>query len=468
MAVLVIVTALGVVAFSLTSYRDYVGDIFRGISRSIALVTNPKISDHWKERVLPSYSLLIFASSIKLLLSLIALFTPFLFCYALFQSQGFDLAGEALSVSGLLIATLVASSTLYAITQARKNNDAGYSYWDRLLHWLALSSDSVGETFLDIELARHPVDPEEVRKGRHVFVTGLARGGTTILMRSLHGTGRFTSLTYLDMPFVLAPNSWKQLRGKTENCAAKERSHQDGILVDFESPEALEEIFWRTLDGGAYIRPDKMCNHAMGDALIDRYARYIGVVNKSGGEHRYLAKNNNHVLRLGPLLKGFPNADFLVPYRHPLQQANSLRRQHRLLSESQRKNPFFKRYMNWLAHHEFGCNKKRMSPTDYPFAFNDPESLEFWLEEWISVYGYVADLVDKHERITPVGYEIACSNSIDFWHSVTGLVSVETETTPVLAESSRDILYQGDKGLLNQALEIYQTLDRWSKQRLGL
>ena len=40
----------------------------------------------------------------------------------------------------------------------------------------------------------------------HVFVSGLARSGTTALLNALYQSGTFASLSYDDMPFILAPN----------------------------------------------------------------------------------------------------------------------------------------------------------------------------------------------------------------------------------------------------------------------
>ena len=70
--------------------------------------------------------------------------------------------------------------------------------------------------------------------GRHVFVSGLARAGTTILMREIHGSGDFGSLTYADMPFVLAPNFWRRLSANGAKAKPRaERAHGDGIEVEF-------------------------------------------------------------------------------------------------------------------------------------------------------------------------------------------------------------------------------------------
>ena len=42
----------------------------------------------------------------------------------------------------------------------------------------------------------------------HVFVAGLARSGTTMLLNAIYQSDQFASLTYDDMPFILAPNFW--------------------------------------------------------------------------------------------------------------------------------------------------------------------------------------------------------------------------------------------------------------------
>ena len=88
-----------------------------------------------------------------------------------------------------------------------------YGFLSRTLHRLALGSPSVAEASFDLEQALNGRDLMG-SDGRHVFVTGLARSGTTILMRALFGTGAFASLTYRDMPFVLAPGLWSRVAGR--------------------------------------------------------------------------------------------------------------------------------------------------------------------------------------------------------------------------------------------------------------
>ena len=81
----------------------------------------------------------------------------------------------------------------------------GYSALDRVQHRLALQFRPLAELSFDLDQGSAKPDAAATAQGRHVFVSGLARAGTTILMRRLHDTGQFRSLTYRDMPFVSGP-----------------------------------------------------------------------------------------------------------------------------------------------------------------------------------------------------------------------------------------------------------------------
>lgn len=467
LAVLAVATVVGVFLFSCTKYRLYTTNIITGARKSARLVVNGAISDHWKERVLPQYSLIIFSNSLKLFVSLATLFVPFaLFCLA-FQSEEFDLAGDAASLPGVLISTFSACLCLLVISRAKVADKSGYNVWDRLLHRLVLSNNTVGEAFFDIELGRTSTSEADIRKAKHVFVAGLARSGTTILMRSLYESRQFSSLTYTDMPFVLAPNLWRSLRGTSRQGAMRERSLQDGIRVNFESPEALEEVFWRTFDGESYIKPDKMVRHPIASSLIEKYTAYIGAITKNYGKDRYLTKNNNNLLRLEPLLSNFENSIFLVPYRHPLQQANSLLRTHDLMTKEQGEDPFFRKYMTWLAHHEFGLDKKRMLLEGNVPEYDAPALLEFWLEEWVSVYGTIVTLASQNDRVVPIGYELLCDNTEALWPKIAKKTDTGFTGIPDMIKSHKDVDYKGDDEILSKAIETYHRLNELCARNLN-
>src|SRR3546814_14611767 len=100
-------------------------------------------------------------------------------------------------------------------------------------------------------------------------------------------------------------------------------------MVNADSPEALEEVFWRIFTGREYIRRDGLVPcRPTGDALA-RFRSYVAAILVSGepGQRRYLSKNNNNILRLPALREAFPRALVVIPFRHPASQASSLWRQ---------------------------------------------------------------------------------------------------------------------------------------------
>ena len=145
--------------------------------------------------------------------------------------------------------------------------------------------------FFDIEKTMHGGDLPDSSQGAHIFVSGLARSGTTLLMRMLHDTSAFASLTYRDMPLVMAPNLWKKIGGAFQkSMARRERAHGDGLEVDYDSPEALEEVFWRTYCAptvgvewrGPETLFDPVANVRLGIAYLRQLERKYGVA--GGGE----------------------------------------------------------------------------------------------------------------------------------------------------------------------------------------
>ena len=79
-----------------------------------------------------------------------------------------------------------------------------------------------------------------------VYIAGLARSGTTILLELLARHPDVTSHRYRDFPPVLTPWFWNWFVDRAGNGpqAASERAHGDGIDVTAESPEAFEEVIW--------------------------------------------------------------------------------------------------------------------------------------------------------------------------------------------------------------------------------
>ena len=75
-----------------------------------------------------------------------------------------------------------------------------YSWLQQRLHQIALSSQFMREVTFDAESSSASCTQNN---DNHVFVVGLARSGTTVLLNALFESREFASLSYQDMPSVL-------------------------------------------------------------------------------------------------------------------------------------------------------------------------------------------------------------------------------------------------------------------------
>jgi len=231
----------------------------------------------------------------------------------------------------------------------------------------------------------------DIQNHQHIFVTGLPRSGTTILLEFLYKTNKFASFTYNDMPFILSPNLFSKFNRK-QNSQLKERIHKDNIKYNFQSPEAFDEVFFQTFEN---------------DEIEENLKTLISLVLKKYDKKLYLSKNNNNYKRFKLIQSIFPQAKFVVPFRNPLQHANSLLFQHRHFCKLQKQEKFILQYMNYLGHFEFGLNHKYWnSPKDFPDKF----SLNYWLEQWLLFYENLFNKFSKSLSIFFISYEQLCND----------------------------------------------------------
>jgi hypothetical protein len=286
-------------------------------------------------------------------------------------------------------------------------------------------------------------------------------------MREIHATGEFGSLTYADMPFVLAPNFWQRLsaNGGKEGPKA-ERAHGDGIKVDFHSPEALDEVYWRIFSGGDYILSDRLVPHVPDDEEIAGYRDLMRLVLRRTGRSRYLSKNNNHLLRMETLARAFPDSVILIPVRDPLDHARSLLTQHRRFLGT---DPFTRAYMGWLGHHEFG-------DTHRPFAWDgaavvgDPHGLAYWLAQWIDAHNRIDALEREHDNIQLVSYH-ALTSDPHIWPAIAWRIGIapaplkEIRCSPNKSAGQPPVPPAEKAG--DEATRLYRRLDDRARQSLS-
>jgi len=224
----------------------------------------------------------------------------------------------------------------------------------------------------------------------YVIVSGLARAGTTALTTLLHRAGNFHSLSYANMPFLLAPNLWSRVY-KVKGEKMKERAHGDKVQFGLNSVEALEEYFWKVSLEDSFINDKSLQEHEVDEEVFQNYLCYQDLVRPNTEKDSvYLAKNNNMMLRYGSLRKLDPHFKMILMFRRPLDHANSLLQQHLRFSKLQEEDPFVLEYMNWLGHHEFGMGQKQFDLKGGKMSLLDNLTLDYWLEVWIDHYRSVS------------------------------------------------------------------------------
>ena len=316
-----------------------------------------------------------------------------------------------------------------------------YSWLEQKLHKFALSSQFMREVTFDFENKNHSLISE---KDDHVFITGMARSGTTILLNALYKSNVFSSLAYSDMPFVLAPNLWSKISFNKEDLVLKERAHGDGIKISKESPEAFEEVFWKTF-------PDEE-----EDELKKKFKIYICNIMHKNKKRRYLSKNNQNIKRLELISSIFRESKILVPFRDPIQHAYSLLTQHKKFIYESKNDKFISKYMNWIGHTEFGPNYIPMHIQN--INFNDDLEINHWIEQWTLIYRNILNSFKNQENLYFISYEKLCKNN-DYWSQIQQLVEIEEPYDFEFRESNKNISLNIDKELSERAFSLYFDLN---------
>ena len=376
--------------------------------------------------------------------------------------------------------------------------DAGtHTVWDRVLHRFAFATTAAFKGLADIEsrVCRRRLAAIDVQ--RPVFIAGLPRAGTTMLLRALAALGPFASNSYRDMPFLLTPLFWELLsRRLPRRNAAIERAQGDGVVVSRDAPEALDEVVWRAFWPAKYradrIEPwqadDRYARAEFAPFLRSHFAKTIALRREQGQPaSRYLSKNNANLGRIGTLLALQPDAVIVVPFREPRCQAASLLRQHRRFLEIHAVDAFARRYMADVGHFEFGAN---LRPIDFggwlgtaePLVA-DAHRLDFWLRYWCAAYGHALAEVgdgDASANIVFVSYDATCRHPLESLASLcrqvgvgepaalaTVAAAIEPGDGPNDAELARQFATV-DPGLLGRAAAIHERLLRCASASSGV
>lgn len=338
-------------------------------------------------------------------------------------------------------------------------NQASHPPLSRLLHRMILNHPHVHLWLMNREIRqwrRRGREPE----AKFVWITGLARAGTTSMLQRLMHTGAFHSLHYGNMPLILAPGLWGRFH-KPKATPTQERSHGDGIMMDSRSPEALEEIYFQAALSGKYISDKALEGHELSKLQHQHYLDYQGIVLASAGagDHRiYLAKNNNALLRYPSIREHNRDFHVILMFREPMSHAASLLSMHKKYKRMQEEDGFVLEYMNWLVHREFGLGQ-------LPFRFSsssavpdgNPNELDYWLQTWIQHYEEALRLDPHH--LHWVSYERYCQQPQQVIDRILEIIEVQGVVPSAEPHATvREVDEKVDAVLRDRALQLHEQL----------
>jgi len=315
-----------------------------------------------------------------------------------------------------------------------------YSVSQQILHQVALSSNFLKELYFDLEKSLFLNKTSEINDN-HVFIAGMARSGTTIMLNAIYKSNEFASFTYQEMPFVLAPNLWSSINKGGIAIEKKERTHGDGIKIDTSSPEAFEEVFWKTFDSND-------------SETYNDFKRLIKLICLKHSKTRYLSKNNQNIKRIDKILEHHPHSKVIIPFRDPIQQSFSLLSQHKRFNLLQKENPFARRYMSWVGHSEFGTDYEPIVKSET--IYNNHEDLNHWLEQWRLCYKSLQQY-KNNSNVRFNCYESLCGNPKE-WKSLLDFIGLESVDNFDFNESKKQISVYYDKDLYGQCKRLYKSL----------
>lgn len=263
---------------------------------------------------------------------------------------------------------------------------------------------------------------EKVKVEQPIYVAGLARSGSTILLELLARHRDTASHRYRDFPLALTPWLWNWFvdRAGSAHREATERAHRDRIKVTPESPEAFEEVVWMAFfphlhDPSTSAVFDEDARHPHFEAFYRDHIRKLLTLR---GASRYLSKGNYNVTRLRYLKRLFPDARFIVPIRDPVWHIASLMKQHRLFASWESTDQRVRDHMRRSGHFEFGLDRRPVNlgngkAAEIARLWDRGDEIEGWALHWASVYGHIAKQLEDPElsaAMLIVRYEDLCSD----------------------------------------------------------
>lgn len=282
---------------------------------------------------------------------------------------------------------------------------------------------------------------DEIQVRDPIYVTSLARAGTTIVTEMLEAHPALACHHYSDFPNAWTPYWRNHLLQRTRRQAprAAQRAHRDRIMVSHDSPEAVEEVLWMAFFEGLHD-PSRsgVLDGSTENAAFERFYRdHIRKLLAVRGAERYLAKGNYNLARLGYIQRLFPGAEFLVPVRTPRHHIASLMKQHALFSRASELDPRVGRQLAMSGHFEFGPFRRAVHFGDdktvraIEGAWRDGREVEGWARYWAATYRFLDDQLAADPglagRCLLFRYEDLCAKSGAVIDAILGHCELEAE-----------------------------------------
>ncbi len=266
-------------------------------------------------------------------------------------------------------------------------------------------------------------DLESIRIEKPVYIAGLARSGSTMLLEILATAPGVATHRYQDFPFLFTPHWWNTLLKlqPVRNKTRRERAHGDGIIITPESPEAMEEMLWTAFfpglhDGNASNVLDASTLNAPFAGFYRDHIKKLLLVRKAS---RYAAKGNYNLTRLAYLQALFPDAKFVIPVRDPVTHIGSLMRQHQRFSAAGKTNPAIAAQLAASGHFEFGPGRmpvhtgNDLRMREIREAWRNGEEIRGWALYWDALHSFIDTQLAGNpilkSRCTIIRFEDLCA-----------------------------------------------------------
>ena len=284
-----------------------------------------------------------------------------------------------------------------------------------------------------------------------VFIAGLTRSGSTILLELFAQFAETCTHQYRDFPPVFTPFWWNWLvdRSLRQEVLPTERAHANRIQVTPESPEAFEEPIWMAFfpglhDPAASNILDGKQRYPAFERFYDDHIRKLLMVRKAS---RYVSKGNYNISRLQYLQSIYPDARFVIPIRGPSAHVASLMKQHSLYRKASDNNTHARNHLRWAGHFEFGLDRSPINMGDSKCIseilqfWKDGHELRGWARYWSHIYGAVADQLETNPQLKEativVRYEDFCRSPAEMVRAILTHTDFQVHSSVVDAFSEK-------------------------------